>query len=78
MADGEPRSLPLLQHCECDFEQAGALVNLQVVELQGGSPLAALPHLPEDVLKKIDKLVELKYYTSRADFPKGDNQTSKE
>ncbi|MFH0748405.1 MAG: ribbon-helix-helix domain-containing protein [Candidatus Bathyarchaeota archaeon] len=24
--------------------------------------------VPEDVLKKIDKLVELKYYTSRADF----------
>lgn len=24
--------------------------------------------VPEEVLKKIDKLVELKYYTSRADF----------
>jgi len=24
--------------------------------------------VPEDVLKKVDKLVELKYYTSRADF----------
>lgn len=24
--------------------------------------------VPEDVLKKIDKLVKLKYYTSRADF----------
>jgi metal-responsive CopG/Arc/MetJ family transcriptional regulator len=24
--------------------------------------------VPEDVLKKVDKLVKLKYYTSRADF----------
>ena len=24
--------------------------------------------VPEDVIKKIDKLIELKYYTSRADF----------
>lgn len=24
--------------------------------------------VPEDVIKKIDKLIEMKYYTSRADF----------
>lgn len=43
------------------------------MSLQDLSKVKTMPkpiyvEVPEDVLKKIDKLVELKYYTSRADF----------
>ena len=52
----------------------GSYINFKTaIPFQDPSKAETMPkpiyvEVPEEVLKKIDKLVELKYYTSRADF----------